>query len=101
MSGTSELAARAAALIREHGWVQHHMGSHLTGFCIMGACDWALEDLADSEWDDLDDLMAALWQQIDPAGTEVSNHEKALFAWNDSPDRTEGEVLAVLDKTGA
>lgn len=93
-----QVFARAAEIIREHGWIQGklHDRTKLSEaennrinpvqcpHCIMGAIISAKGDFAH-------------WEPLTALSAEVGDY----VAWNDTPGRTVEEVLALLDRLAA
>lgn len=79
--------AEAAALIREHGWWQGQDGEG-PELCIGLAVDQACADAGTGSAPLID-----LAERV----TGTGNVNK-LYQWNDAPERTVDEVLAVLDE---
>ena len=94
---------RAARELLAGGWCQKHLartddGSPVdyrdgaaTAFCLLGACGRAALNPSDSNPDPL--LMEAIGDAL--------RHTVSGYAvdWNDTPGRTQAEVLAVIDAT--
>ena len=80
----AEVCARAAELIREHGWVQGRFGDNRSGYCIYGALNTAFTAKPRSC-----SLPAEVWNLL-PI--------RSILSWNDDQSRTVDEVLAVLDE---
>jgi hypothetical protein len=98
---------RAAALIEEHGWVQFSFGDETKGYCITGAIMRASRDDARmsqvlaydmvAEQLKLDEVaLPGVLPQFGGPGSWL-----ALSYWNDSPGRTEQEVLRVLRRAAS
>lgn len=85
MSDVSKILTRAADLIRRYGWVQYQKGNRYEGFCLVGA----VINASGEEWRS---VPAAHDRLIDTLGS------RELAAWNDHPDRTEEEVLELLER---
>ena len=109
MTAAAAIAKRAAHLIRDHGWIQGSEGSPDDGFCLTGACAyavvtrkplqdaWSLEPLSG-----LVKLYDLLLCEVDPRSDRCGDaDEELLIRWNDDPDRTADDVLDVLAKIEA
>lgn len=83
MSSTSEILTQAAELIRRHGWVQRKYGSHGEGYCIIGAI------IAVPKHGSGFSAIEALREELG---------DQSVMQWNDHPDRTQEEVLELLEK---
>ena len=100
-------AAKAADTIREFGWVQGEMYSD-EGCCLLGA----LESVKHSVYDRIVEcgprgfdpytvrlgVMQRIAAMLPDVEIPVMWVEEHLAQWNDDMDRTEQEVLEVLDK---
>ena len=92
----SELLDDAADLIERTGWTQKTSARDADGtpcalnqgvaFCVIGAINWA-DWVADRDWDIGYHALDAL---------EAVIGRRRIAAWNDAPDRTQGEVVAAL-----
>jgi hypothetical protein len=76
------LAGSAADYIREYGWCQGVSTDAHGRVCLIGAKNWVADTLE--------------------AGRALTNHLCSVLpshplVWNDDPDRTESEVVGVLD----
>ena len=103
-------ARKAARRIRELGWVQGELASD-AGVCLLGALEEVSEsvyaDIAELEPRDSDihDVHYRTWQRllysIDttiPDDSDSLEVVERIAEWNDNFDRTEREVLEVLDE---
>lgn len=84
-------AAKAAAYIREHGWIQGDYFVSKTdqtgACCALGAIRTTLEEANDECL-----LAQAFAQEVGLPQTY------GIHRWNDAPGRTKEEVLAVFDR---
>lgn len=81
-----QIYAKAAELIREHGWAQLRFGVDGRNFCLVGALSWAY----------CGSITLPLPRKVLlPVQALV---DEPLTTWNDTPGRTVDEVLAVLDE---
>lgn len=83
----AEVCAKAAELIREHGWVQGRFGDKRSGYCLDGALNLAYSGHPRS-------CNTPIGVRKLVGGIIGRNHVR----WNDDPLRTVEEVLAVLDE---
>ena len=94
ISRVGDITGMAAAIIREHGWVQHWLGNIHVGFCMYSAVERARYcGLISLTYDTLD-----LSETIQALEDHIGGR---MIDWNDHPDRTRQEVLDVLDHFAA
>ena len=76
-------------LIERYGWVQGRLGNTRIGFCLEGAIfEWAM-----TQWDK--DAYYDAYRKV-----SLVIGSRSLSQWNDAPERTKDEVLAVLRQVG-
>lgn len=86
----SEILARAAQLIEEHGHTKRKMGAPSLGFCTGGAVLWACH----YDGEDLALRYGPLTERLE--GTCRSRWGMSVPQWNDRPERTAAEAVAFL-----
>jgi len=94
MSASALLASAADALTR-FGWVQGMMGTVHTGFCLLGAVDYAYQSRP--------------WHVGCSSGTFMAARDAlsvlvwplGAVHWNDAPGRTEEEVICLVRRAAA
>lgn len=98
----------AKKLLEEKGWTQGALSSYHDGYCVVGALS---ESAAAMNADDRDTAYSAAILALYKAtgfynpiySTAITLSERAvytsqyIFEWNDYPERTKDEVLAVFD----
>jgi hypothetical protein len=95
---------RAIALIRDVGWVQGTPRARgpdgcLSGFCMIGALDYATHDKEDPELCNpayRQDIFFTLRRRVLRA-LETTGYG-SIGVWNDQPERTKEQVLEVLQR---
>lgn len=98
---------QVADVLRTRGWIQGDWSGE-DGVCLLGACGIAWHDDASyfevGDTGDLDEFrVGLLGGEIISAGYEYDEHYawqagmELVVAFNDYPDRTKNEVLAVVD----
>lgn len=88
-----EVCAKAAELIRQHGWMQGRFGDKRNGYCLQGALNFA--------YDGRPRGCRVPLEVVDLIGVHLPPSRWGNYvAWNDDPSRTIDEVLAVLDAAG-
>jgi hypothetical protein len=105
----AQAAREAADLIRRTGWVQngvaHWKGDELVGMCIGGALNAALYTepvFGEEEGAWTQPVLHVLREQYpDYPWVNAARADSLVVNWNDDPDRTKDEVLAILEKLAA
>lgn len=100
---TSELLDRAADVLNHDGWTQFTRGAGLgTAHCVLGGIDWAHPTSSDCDKEKPD----AWWRAVGAMATAVGPaHPKGdnwtVAEWNNAPERTKEEVIAMLRAVAA
>ena len=76
---------KPSEVIRKYGWVQHELGYSKIGFCVMGAL-WHSYD----NYKTCEHIYGHLWKNLSIM-PEI---------WNDDPNRTKEEVIAMFETIG-
>lgn len=82
----AQLCFKAADLIRKHGHVKEALGSPKDGFCLLGAMYWA-------EHESMGETSSIYGAVAPKVGWYIP-------AWNNAPERTQEEVIALLEDVG-
>lgn len=85
-----EILRSAAEVIEVFGWRQGAYGSPGSGFCILGALSVAYSGVTSEVW--APELSAAKRLIVERLGLA----QYGISEWNDAPERTREEVMAVL-----
>ena len=92
-----EWRERAATLIEQRGWCQ---GAYANGdgFCLAGAVFMAFGIEADLDaWTgEAEDAIDAVAGWLNPEWDDDRESVEVLADWNDNPERTRDEVIALL-----
>lgn len=103
---TIDIFKGAKVRIQEWGWIQGQEALTENGvavessdpkaacFCVMGAIERVGYDLWRADVEDAKTMSAAVQDALETAG-EIAGD--LLHEWNDHPDRTKEEVVALLD----
>jgi hypothetical protein len=99
MIATTDILSTARKLI-EAGWIQDTFAEDMFGNPVYStdaaACRWCLSgalNKADDVYDRPGPLAVYAFEAIKD---EIGEHD--IEAWNDAPDRTQDEVLALIDR---
>ena len=87
---------KPSEVIKKYGWTQHQLGSEETGFCILGAMFRAYGSFKPGA------PIVRRWLNAEAALLEhlrMEGEEDIIF-WNDHPERTKQEVVALLQELG-
>lgn len=108
---TAEDLRAAAAHISEHGWTQEALGRDFTGatcpviavYTIVGMrrepLPWAYPEVHAAYQAICDRYDAAVVAMAEFVGSDGMQAD--IPAWNDTPGRTQAEVIAMMEKTAA
>lgn len=94
---TATKLRETAAVLRIHGWQQHHVGSDVTGFDIHGAIGFVFQGETSTLRLMVLDVLRSKIQEI----TGLPDTTVSLGDWNDAPGRTAGDVLSLLEGCAA
>ena len=86
---TSKILARAAGLLRKHGWRQKITGDKNRGYCIYGAVNAACRELSNNKLG---------WGASSARAFEFVEAELGTnpVSWNDASDRKKTHVINAL-----
>lgn len=92
MRSVSETAQGAIDALNKYGWIRYEGGSKDTGFCALGAINYATFCGLDNPNEEYDEFRICSDSLAKAIGT------KQIALWNDDSSRTKDDVIAALQK---
>lgn len=98
MDHSSKVIRTAIDIIEEKGWVQHYGGDMEHGFCILGAVETIFPTYGRTSATEWKALIEVIEEQYPDRCQGVRMNPLNITLFNDHPDTTKAEVLAVMEK---